>query len=580
MHESASMNHRAKPALNPVVLDSAASANPRKFTGVYILLGLVFVGSLAGIFMMPDTGVRSILIGLASAALFLIPSVFLIQRGAQQRQLAEAALKSLEETYGELSSMGFAKAETDRIMDMVQEGLFLINHDGIIGDYHSREAPLILRQETLAGSNLYAILKRHLSEKMFNTSKDFFDLLFDASRKEKTVLSVNPLTDVEVNFPNPAGGFITRYLGFSFRRILEDGKVDRLFVALRDVTKQIELEHQLREAEKTKEREMQILLSIVHVPHADLEQYIKLASEELDTINSTLRAEDFAASGGRHDVLRGRLETVFRCVHNLNGNAALIKLEYFQKSAHEFESKIKDLLSRKSLTGDDFLAIVVAQASLRSDLNDLQNLRNKLGKLAPPPAAPVANTSQVPASALAEQLRQLVETSAIAQEKSARLAVDEFALHAFAHGRTDLIRDVLVQLARNAVAHGVETPAVREAAGKSPSALLSIHALPAPSPGVLGLAVRDDGRGLNIDGIRKRGIEAGLLPADAEASIEEVVQCIFQSGFSTAEEADLHAGRGVGMDIVKSKFVDTAGGCIEVVSEAGQFCEFRLFLPS
>lgn len=575
------MNHRAKPALDPVVLDSTASAPSRNFIVVYLLLGLVFVGSLAGIFLMKDSGLHSILIGIASAALFLIPSVFLIQRGAQQRQLAEAALKSLEETYGELSSMGFAKTETDRIMDMVQEGLFLINHDGIIGDYHSREAPLILRQEELAGTSLYAILKRYLSEKMFNTSKDFFDLLFDASRKEKTVLSVNPLTDVEVNFPNPAGGFITRYLGFSFRRIVVDGKVDRLFVALRDVTKQIELEHQLREAEKTKEREMQILLSIVHVPHADLEQYIKLATEELDTINSTLRAEDFAASGGRHDVLRGRLETVFRCVHNLNGNAALIKLEYFQKSAHEFESKIKDLLSRKSLTGDDFLSIVVAQAGLRSDLNDLQNLRNKLGKLAPPPAAaPVANTSQVPASALAEQLRQLVETSAIAQEKSARLAVDEFALHAFAHGRTDLVRDVLVQLARNAVAHGVETPAVREAAGKSPSALLSIHALPAPSPGVLGLAVRDDGRGLNIEGIRKRGVEAGLLSADPEASIEEVVQCIFQSGFSTAEEADLHAGRGVGMDIVKSKFVDTAGGCIEVVSEAGQFCEFRLFLPS
>ncbi len=574
------MNHRAKPALSPVVLDSAATANPRIFTGVYILLGLVFVGSLVGIFLIKDNGPRSILIGLASAALFLIPSIFLIQRGAQQRQLAEAALKSLEETYGELSSMGFAKAETDRIMDMVQEGLFLINHDGVIGDYHSREAPLILRQETLAGANLYAILKRYLSEKMFNTSKDFFDLLFDASRKEKTVLSVNPLTDVEVNFPNPAGGFITRYLGFSFRRILVDGKVDRLFVALRDVTKQIELEHQLREAEKTKEREMQILLSIVHVPRADLEQYIKLATEELDTINSTLRAEDFAASGGRHDVLRGRLETVFRCVHNLNGNAALIKLEYFQKTAHEFESKIKDLLSRKSLTGDDFLSIVVAQAGLRSDLNDLQNLRNKLGNLTPPAAAPVVNTSQVPASALAEQLRQLVETSAIAQEKSARLAVDEFALHAFAHGRTDLIRDVLVQLTRNAVAHGVETPAVREAAGKSPSALLSIHALPAPSPGVLGLAVRDDGRGLDIEGIRKRGIESGMLPADSEASIEEVVQCIFQSGFSTAGEADLHAGRGVGMDIVKSKFVDTAGGCIEVVSEAGQFCEFRLFLPS
>ena len=523
------------------------------------------------------SSIRNTFIGLASITLFLIPGVFLINRGSEQRKRAELALSSLEKTYGELSSMGFAKAETDRIMETVQEGLFLINQEGIIGDYHSREAPLILRQQELAGTSLYAILKLYLSEKMFNTSKDFFDLLFDATRKERTVLSVNPLTDVEVNFPNPAGGFITRYLGFSFRRIVVDGKVDRLFVALRDVTKQVELETQLREAEKTKEREMQVLLSIVHLPHDELEAFVKLAAEELETVNATLRAEDFAAAGGRNDVLRERLQTVYRSIHNLNGNAALLGLIYFQKAAHEFETKIKDLLSRRTLTGDDFLSIVVAQAGLRSDLNDLQNLRGKVGKLNGGGHAP---QQHAPASVLADQLRHLVQTAAADMEKSARLTVDEFALHAFAHGRTELIRDVLVQLTRNAVAHGVESAEDREASGKPTTAVLSIHALPAPAPGVLGLAVRDDGRGLDIERIRKRAEESGLLAPGQVAATEEIIQCIFESGFSTTETADLHSGRGVGMDIVKSKFVEAAGGCIEVLTEVGQFCEFRLYMPS
>jgi two-component system, chemotaxis family, sensor kinase CheA len=63
-------------------------------------------------------------------------------------------------------------------------------------------------------------------------------------------------------------------------------------------------------------------------------------------------------------------------------------------------------------------------------------------------------------------------------------------------------------------------------------------------------------------------------------SNEEIIRCIFEPDFSTNENADLYSGRGVGMDIVKSKFVDTAGGCIEVLSEPGQFCEFRLYLAA
>ncbi len=581
-----------KKSVSRFAIGSQGPVDPRMIMGGYILLSLILVGSLVGIGVttvrigeivgQADMGslsaIRNSLICLASISLCLIPGIYLFNVLTQQRQSAESALSVLEKSYGEqLSSLAFAQAETDRIMETVQEGLFLIDKEGIIGDYHSREAPLILRQNELAGTSLFGILKLYLSEKMFNSSRDFFDLLFDASRKERTVLSVNPLTDIEVNFPNPAGGFITRYLGFSFRRILVDGKVDRLFVALRDVTKQIELETQLREAEKTKDREMQVLLSIVHLPQDDLEAFVKLATGELETINTTLRAEDFAASRGRNEVLRGRLQTVYRSVHNLKGNAALLQLTYFQRAAHEFESKIKDLLSRKTLTGDDFLAIVIAQAALRSDLTDLQNLRGKLGNLHVASSAP---QQQAPTSVLSEQLRQLVKTAAADLDKSARLTVDEYALHAFAHGRTDLIRDVLVQLTRNAVSHGIESAEVRQAAGKPDTAQLTIYALPAPSPGVLGLAVRDDGRGLDLERIRQRAEKTGLLTPGQPADTEQLIHCIFESGFSTCEEADLHSGRGVGMDIVKSKFVDSAGGCIEVLTEVGLFCEFRLYMPS
>jgi two-component system chemotaxis sensor kinase CheA len=525
---------------------------------------------------------RNILIVLASIALIAIPAYFLYLLGRRETLRAEHALTELNTTANRLAVMERAKSETDRIMETVQEGLFLIDEKGIIGEHYSNELPRIFRQQELAGLNLYGILQRYLSQKMYTASRDFFTMLFDSNRKEKTILKVNPLTDVEINFPDPNGGFNNRYLGFSFRRVMDGDKVDRVFVAVRDVTNQILLEKRLRESEKNKERELEILLSIIHIPTEELSGFITLAQEELDSVNNTMRAEDFANSGGKQEALRIQLESVFRSIHNINGNAALLRLGYFQNAAHLFEEQIKTLQERTSLNGDDFVALVVAQAGMRDDLANLVELSNKLKQiganvLKSTQAKPVVDSQ---ASQLAEQLRQLVHNTARDQDKVADLEVDEYALHSYSIGRNELVRDVLVQLARNSIAHGVETPEVRTQNGKDGNALLSIRALPSPAPGVVGLAFRDDGKGLDSKRISEKAKSLGLIKEGAKLSDQELVKLIFEPAFSTTEQADLHSGRGVGMSIVKDRLVNTAGGCIEVVSEPGQFCEFRLYLPA
>ena len=526
---------------------------------------------------------RTALIAVAVLAIFLIPGFYLAERARRARLRSESALHQLESAHGALSAqssaLSSAKAETDRIMETVQEGLLLIDANGIIGEYHSRELLAIFRQEQLAGLSLLNILQRLLPERMYGATKDYITLLFDASRREKTVLGVNPLTDIEVSFPNPSGGFIHRYLGFSFRRIMEGDRVARVFVAVRDVTLQVELEKKLRDAERNKERQLDILLGIVHIPPADLESFTQLVETELDTINRTLRAEDFAASGDKVEVLRERLRSVFRSVHNMKGNAALLKLAYFQKTAEVFETRLSALLDRPTLNGDDFLSVVVSQAGLRADLGDLQDLRGKLTGLrtsAPVPGAP----SGPVASPLASGLRELVETAARDLDKSTTVQIDEFALHTVAAGRADLVRDVLIQLARNSLAHSVEPPAARVAAGKPPAATLSIRGLPPSADGFIGLAFRDDGRGLDLEAIRTRAEATGILAPGADADHEDLARCIFTPGFSTASSAGAHAGRGMGMDIIKTKVVDEAGGALELHSTPGRYCEFRLYFPA
>lgn len=525
---------------------------------------------------------RNLLTGLACLALFAIPAYTLFLKMQRERLRADKTVNELNTSSAKISVMERAKSETDRIMETVQEGLFLIDDKGIIGEYYSNALPRIFRQEELAGLNLYGILQRHLSQKMYNTAKDFFTMLFDGNRKEKTILKVNPLTDVEINFQDPNGGFISRYLEFSFRRVMVGEKVDRIFVAVRDVTNQILLEKRLRESEKNKDRELEILLSIIHVPSDDLATFIDLVHEELDSVNAAMRAEDFANAGGRQDALRIQLQQAFQSIHNINGNAALLRLVYFQKAAHAFEEQIKNLQDRSVLSGDDFLSLVVAQAALRDDLSNLIDLRNKLkdmgvGNLG---SSKINASLESPATLLSEQLRQLVHDTATDLKKVASLEVDEFALHSYSQGRTEMIRDVLVQLVRNSIAHGVETPDIREKNGKPSEAVLSIHALPSPAPGVVGLGFRDDGQGLDAERIRDKAKSLGLIKSGDTPSDADLVKFIFEPTFSTTEKADIHSGRGVGMSIVKEKIVTAAGGCIEVISEPGQYCEFRLYLTA
>lgn len=137
----------------------------------------------------------------------------------------------------------------------------------------------------------------------------------------------------------------------------------------------------------------------------------------------------------------------------------------------------------------------------------------------------------------------------------------------------DRVSEALLHLVRNAVAHGIEDPATRRAAGKPPIGRVSLSA--APAAGQVVIEVQDDGGGLNLEAIRKRA-EALGMPAGGDD--REVAQLVFAKGLTTAEELSEVSGRGVGLDSVKSS-IESLAGSIEVQSERGVGTLFRVRLP-
>ncbi len=219
---------------------------------------------------------------------------------------------------------------------------------------------------------------------------------------------------------------------------------------------------------------------------------------------------------------------------------------------------------------------IVRQAGLQDD-TDLVHSSQRLSLIASELQEGVMRTRMQPIDHLWSKLPRVVRDLAAQCGKQVRLE-----LHG---GETELdrtlleaVKDPLTHLVRNAVDHGLESPAERTAAGKADEGVLTLRAF--HEGGQVVVEVTDDGAGIRPELIREAASERGLLtPAQlAQLSGPEVLQLVFAPGFSTAAAVTNVSGRGVGMDVVKTN-IEAIGGTIELESVPGHGTTCRLRIP-
>ncbi len=138
------------------------------------------------------------------------------------------------------------------------------------------------------------------------------------------------------------------------------------------------------------------------------------------------------------------------------------------------------------------------------------------------------------------------------------------------------IGDPLVHMVRNAVDHGIETPEVREGAGKS--AVGRIHLNAYHHGGNIVIEISDDGKGLDPEALVKKALEKGIIQPDDKLTDEQAYHLVFAPGFSTAAQITDISGRGVGMDVVKRN-IEQLRGRVEIQSQKGKGSVFTIRLP-
>ena len=326
-------------------------------------------------------------------------------------------------------------------------------------------------------------------------------------------------------------------------------------------------------------------------PVADQKELARVDAELLEELlNSAGEISIYRARLGQQiSSIDFNLKELSQTVLRLKEQLRRLEIETEKQILHRHQDEKADREDFDPLELDRYSTIQQLSRALAESVSDVDSLQQLLRELTRDAdtllvqqsriATEIQNglmrTRMVPFQRQAQRLGRIVRQTASECGKRAELALQGEG--------GELDRQVLERmlppfehLVRNAVIHGIETPRERAAAGKPDIGKVSMGLRREGSEVVVELA--DDGAGLNVGSIRRKAEMQGLIPAGASLPADDVIQLIFEPGFSTATRVTQSAGRGVGLDVVATE-VKQLGGSLNVKSDAGKGTRFVIRLP-
>ena len=363
-----------------------------------------------------------------------------------------------------------ARQQTRDILGTVKEGLCLIDRDFRIGTTHSAALAALFRRDSFDGLTFEDLLRGVVSEATLETASKYVKLLWGDRANENLIKSINPLAEVEVTFDHGHGGRDTRYLEFDFHRVKRDGGVRQVLVSVNDVTSRVLLAREVKQSQATADAQMDLLLAILQVEPTQLAAFLSDSNVALRMVNSVLKVP--ARTDGD---FRKKIDSFFREMHKIKGDAATLGLVTVETRVHSFEDLLKALRERPDLSGNDFLPLVVRLDDLFAHLKSIRELVERLDNLR---AASLLGASAVAIGgdeSRPQAPRARHDLSVTFDLLAQRVAADHGKQVRFVASGLDqvpgdylrAVRDVVIQLVRNAVVHGIEDPQVRCSAGNS-----------------------------------------------------------------------------------------------------------------
>jgi two-component system, chemotaxis family, sensor kinase CheA len=503
--------------------------------------------------------------------------------------------------------LGASNRFNDAILRNTDQGLFFLDARNRVLPQISQSLARLFRREDFANLTFEKLLAPVVTAKTLSAARSYIAQLLGTAppREDDTAASAapaaqaNPLSNIEVRLPNTDGSFDSAHYAFEFSAVELVKEQRAWLVRVTDITQQVQTQRELEDLRVQVQTQGEILRSVLQVGGARFGALLHRADASMKTINTVLKKPAREQEAFRH-----KLEETLEEVDRVRRDAATFQLSALEASARQFEDALHELRSRPSLSGSDFLPLAVKLDDLYGQFALLKTLSSGAGgsprpaEAAPPGGSMTANGTQViespkfmagaaravpgaqlsaPAGSLENTLRAL--TDHVAQEHNKTVTLHAIGLAQVPSAYQSAIKNIAIQLIRNAVMHGIEPPAARVIAGKAPDGTMRLE-FKNVANGNFELLFEDDGSGLDPEHVRSTAIARGILTGENAARLRdrEIIKLIFKSGYSTLANTPGEPAHGTGLALVR-RYVHEAGGKVALASLLGHETRFKVTLP-
>jgi two-component system chemotaxis sensor kinase CheA len=454
-------------------------------------------------------------------------------------------------------------AERDEIAamkDSLKIGLFFMDREYVIQDNYSRYLDELLCEKELNGKQFIELLSLSVTSKEKDAIKDYFDMVFDRVFDQATLDDINPLQ--ELHYVSKKGD--QKIFQCEFIPV-ERGKGQVfILVNIYDITAKVELEQRLLEEETRRQEEMRSLFELIQVDPNVFNDFLGDAEYEFARVDETLKNDNLNA----HEAL----VEVYQSVHAIKSNAVILGLNTFGDKVHALESRIKKLReSETEIPFDDMLHLTVEIEKIAQEKDAFKSVIDKINSFKVTSSGQKQNQY-----VLIESLSKTTARASSDMGKNIQFIAKDIDSVAIDRGPRRLMKEVLMQLIRNSVVHGIETPEERSAKGKNEMGTIRLSI---KTDGTnIHVRLMDDGRGLDFDKISKKALSTNMIKPEDADNKSALLNAIFSPGFSTADDEGVHAGRGIGLNLVRDRVRD-AKGTIKLQTEKDKGTVFNIFFP-
>ena len=496
------------------------------------------------------------------------------------------------------------KSQNIRIMlSNLKQGVFILLPGNRIDKEYSDHLCEVMETQDVAGKGVDEFLLVH-SSLTTDAQDSILSTLFTCINEPSICYELNSdnlASELEITINGKV-----KNLEIDWNPIIDNDIVTKMMITIRDVTELKKLQLQAM----NRRRDLEIIGQIIAVTPSKFKQFIAASHKLVDLSQQRLTSNN----------VKDDLDELFRNMHTIKGNARIYNFGIISDKAHEIEvvldnlrkdppdslprvqlsvnfNALSELLKRYEKINDDDLG-----RKTNSDLNDenfvmvqldvVSEALSLLNNIGSSSVEALRNNSmlvrqhllKIGTQNLSDMISGVVESLPSLAEELGKPIPDIRIIDTSLRPKVfiaDLLHDVCMHIFRNSLDHGIEHEHERNAKGKNPGGVIELNLK--ESGDYVSLIFSDDGAGLNLDSLRAKALDKGIVKQDSKLSEQEVANLVFIPSMSTADKVSNISGRGVGMDAIAS-FVRNYEGNIKLnlhgkVSEGRIKFEIEVQLP-